>query len=153
MVAQCEGLIITPKASHDIAEQCVRSSHVWHYTIGKAVCKVIIRMAPCDITPLCGRSARVHVAIVVTAALCVRSSRLRYYSVCGHLICMALHDTAALCLRYGVIQYSSTVCKAIKRLALYTCIALYDLETQGCKVTLCKALYNIATYCVMFAHI
>ena len=34
----------------------------------------------------CVRSAGVHIALFATAALCVRSSHVRSYFVCGHLM-------------------------------------------------------------------
>ena len=57
-----------------------------------------------------------HIALFATAALCVRLSHVRYYSVCGHLMYGIARYSSALCLKCGIIQY--------------TCIAIYDLAKQ-----------------------
>ena len=165
-----------------------------------------------------------HFALFTTATLCVRSSHVRSYSVCGHLkygiaryssalclkcgiiqyTCTAFYDLAAQCVRslyvkhytiwqrsvsgyhtYGFMQYGntvwlhrSTVCKVI------TCTVLFGVWSPQvwhctiqqrtvfkvghytihmcsilrfnntlCKVTLCKALYNMAAQCVRLPHV
>ena len=65
------------------------------------------------------RSARVYIALFVTAALRVRSSHVRYYSVCGHLMYGIAPYNSVLCLKCGIIQC--------------TRIAFYDLAKQCVK--------------------
>ena len=60
-----------------------------------------------------------HIALFATAALCVRSSHVRYYAVCGHLMCGIARHSSALCLKCGIIQYTG--------------VAFYDLATQSVK--------------------
>ena len=60
-----------------------------------------------------------HFALFATAALCVRSSHVRSYSVLGHLMYGIARYSSALCLKYGITRY--------------TCVAFYDLATQSVK--------------------
>ena len=80
-----------------------------------------------------------YIALFVTAALRVRSSHVRYYSVCGHLMYGIARYSSALCLKCGIIQY--------------TCTAFYDLATLCVRSLFCKALYNMAAQCVRLPHV
>ena len=123
------------------------------------------------------RSARVYIALFVTAALRVRSSHVRYYSVCGHLMYGIAPSNSVLCLKCGIIQctriaFYDLAKQCVKSLYVkhYTIWqrSVSGYHTYGfiqygntvwlhrsavCKVITCMALNNVAAQRVRSSHV